>query len=141
MRALVQAAAPLPVACHRAFDVARDPAAALEQLCALGVARVLTSGQRRTALEGAERIAALVAQARGRIAVLAGGGVRAGNVREVVARTGVREVHLSASRQVASAMRHRNAEIAFRSAAADERSQRQTDGAEVAAVVAAVMRR
>jgi copper homeostasis protein CutC len=50
-------------------------------------------GRAATALEGADTIAALVRQAGDRIVVLAGGGVRAHNVRDLIARTGVREVH------------------------------------------------
>ena len=55
--------------------------------------RVLTSGGAPTALDGAEIIAALVDQAADRITVVAGGGIREQNVSDVVARTGVREVH------------------------------------------------
>jgi copper homeostasis protein len=40
-RALVDAARPLPVTFHRAFDVARDPDRALDALLGLGVERVL----------------------------------------------------------------------------------------------------
>ena len=54
---------------------------------------MLTSGGAPTALEGAETIAALVREAGGRMAILAGGGVRAHNVRDLIALTGVREVH------------------------------------------------
>ena len=57
------------------------------------MARVLTSGGCNTALEGAARISSLVKQARGRITIVAGGGVRESNVREVIALTGVGEVH------------------------------------------------
>ena len=92
-RALVEAAAPLPVTFHRAFDRVPDTLRALETLIDAGVARVLTSGGAPTALEGAATIAALVRAARERIAILAGGGVRAHNVRDVIALTGVREVH------------------------------------------------
>jgi len=92
-RAFVAAAAPLPVTFHRAFDRVADKASALDVLIDAGVARVLTSGGAPTALEGAETIAALVRQARDRIVVLAGGGVRAHNVRDLIALTGVREVH------------------------------------------------
>jgi len=92
-RALVEAAAPLPVTFHRAFDRVADKVSALEALIDAGVARVLTSGGAPTALEGAETIAALVRQARDRMVVLAGGGVRAHNVRDLIALTGVREVH------------------------------------------------
>jgi copper homeostasis protein len=53
----------------------------------------LTSGGAATALEGIERLAALVRQAAARITVLAGGGVRAHNVRAILAASGVHEVH------------------------------------------------
>jgi copper homeostasis protein len=92
-RTLVSAAARLPVTFHRALDRTHDLPGALEQLIQLGVSRVLTSGGAPTALDGASAIAALVAQARGRIGILAGGGVREHNVRDLVAQTGVGEVH------------------------------------------------
>lgn len=92
-RALVKAAGGLPFTFHRAFDAAIDMPDALEQLIDLGVTRVLTSGGAPTALEGAEVIAALVNQARDRITVVAGGGIREHNVTDVIGRTGVREVH------------------------------------------------
>ena len=80
---------------HRAFDQVADPIAALEELVALGFTRVLTSGGRATALEGAERIRELVERAAGRIEVLAGGGIREDNVEQVIRRTGCTQVHLS----------------------------------------------
>lgn len=91
--ALVQAAGTAPVTFHRAFDVLRNPAAALELLISLGVARVLSAGGTGTALDGAGRLAALVRQAAGRCTVVAGGGVRAQNAADLVARTGVTEIH------------------------------------------------
>lgn len=93
MRTLRDAAAGLPVTFHRAFDVAVNTSGALEQLIDLGVRRVLTSGGAATVAEGADVIAVLVNQARERIAILAGGGVREHNVRDLIARTGVREIH------------------------------------------------
>lgn len=92
-RRLVAAAGGLPVTFHRAFDGIADQSAALEQLIELGVARALTSGGATSAIDGAARIAELVEQAAGRIVILAGGGVRGHNVRELVGRTGVTEVH------------------------------------------------
>lgn len=102
---LLRTATPLPVTFHRVFDVVQEPKVALERLIALGVGRVLTSGRAPTALEGAEVIAALVNQAAGRIGIVAGGGVRAHNVKELVRRTGVTEVH---SRTLESADRVRD---------------------------------
>ena len=42
MQRLIEAAKPLSVTCHRAFDVCREPFVALEQLIALGCDRILT---------------------------------------------------------------------------------------------------
>jgi copper homeostasis protein len=92
---LIAAARPLHVTFHRAFDVSRDAARALEALVALGVERVLTSGRAATAPEGAETIARLVRQAAGRIGVLPGGGITPDNVAALVRATGVTEVHLT----------------------------------------------
>lgn len=90
---LVAAARPLPFTFHRAFDEVPDPTAALDALIRLGVDRVLTAGGRGTAEEGIPVLRDLVAHAKGRIAILAGGGVRAHNVAAIVRDTGVREVH------------------------------------------------
>ena len=95
-RELVDAARPLGVTFHRAIDVARDREAALEPVIALGCERVLTSGASASAVEGADTIAALVRRAGGRIGVMAGAGVSPENVRDLVTRTGVRDVHASA---------------------------------------------
>lgn len=92
---LVELAHPLPVTFHRAFDETRDLEAALETLVELGVERVLTSGGAAGAFAGRDRLRALVEQARGRIAILAGGGIRAHNAAAIVAASGVRELHSS----------------------------------------------
>jgi copper homeostasis protein len=92
-RSLVKAAGGLPVTFHRAIDSAADLPAALDDAIGAGVSRVLTSGGAPTAREGVEVIAALVLQARERVSIIAGGGIREHNVREVIARTGAHEVH------------------------------------------------
>lgn len=138
MRELIRAAGRVPVTFHRAFDCVRDPERALETLIDLGVARVLTSGLAATAPAGAARIRSLVEQAGARIAILAGAGVRAHNVASLLRDTGVREVHLSASRFDQSAMRYTNAAVAMGTLPAVSDDQlRATDAAEVAAVARA----
>ena len=92
-RTLVKTATGVPVTFHRAIDSAVDLPAALEEVIEAGASRVLTSGGEATAEEGIDAIAALVDQARKRITIVAGGGVREHNVLEVIARAGVREVH------------------------------------------------
>ncbi|XP_064125528.1 copper homeostasis protein cutC homolog isoform X2 [Loxodonta africana] len=67
---LVAICRPLPVTFHRAFDMVRDPVAALETLLTLGFERVLTSGCDSSALEGLPLIKRLIDQAKGRIVVM-----------------------------------------------------------------------
>jgi copper homeostasis protein len=92
---LLEAARPLPFTFHRAFDDCLELGAALESLIRLGVNRVLTSGGARTAIDGADRIERLVTQAKGRIEILAGGGITADNVAHLVRVSGVGEIHFS----------------------------------------------
>jgi copper homeostasis protein len=93
LRRFVARAPGVPVTFHRAFDHVAEPARALETLIDAGVQRVLTGGGMGTALEGTGVLASLVAQAGDRIVVLAGGKVRGNNAREIIERSGVREVH------------------------------------------------
>jgi copper homeostasis protein len=107
-RRLVELARPMSVTFHRAFDLSRDPAEALEALCSLGIDRLLTSGQKADAQEGRECIARMVQQAGERIIVMAGGGITAGNVAGIISATGVREVHFAARKKLESPMTFRN---------------------------------
>lgn len=95
---LIELAGKREVVFHRAFDVTPDPSAALEQLIALGVRRVLTSGQEPTAQRGADLIARLIGQAAGRIELLPGAGINRDTVADVLARTGCNQVHASLRR-------------------------------------------
>jgi len=105
---LTDAAGPLPVTFHRAFDVCRDPHEALEALISTGVDRILTSGQKANVIAGLPLIRALVQRADGRIGVLPGGGIDASNVGEVASIDGIDEVHVYAGEDFASPMEFRN---------------------------------
>ena len=107
-RELVQAAGPMQVTFHRAFDAARDLSAALEDVIALGCQRVLSSGGQVSAEAGAEVLAALVKQAVGRISVMAGAGITPGNIASVAQTTGCVELHASAKGARRSDMRFQN---------------------------------
>ncbi|HEY5802514.1 MAG TPA: copper homeostasis protein CutC [Lysobacter sp.] len=107
-RELIAAAGPLGVTLHRAFDVARDQAQALETAISLGCERVLTSGAQPTAVQGADAIAALVRQADRRIRVMAGAGIGEDNLQELRARSHADEFHASAKAIRNSQMRHGN---------------------------------
>ncbi|MDX8478033.1 copper homeostasis protein CutC [Mesorhizobium sp. VK24D] len=138
MNELVRAAGPLNVTCHRAFDMTRDSSEALEALIRCKVGRVLTSGQRDTALEGADLLAQLVRQAGGRIIILGCGGLAPDNIGEVLRRTGLSEMHFAALADVPSAMRYRNPHVGMGGTDLDrEYRTTVTDGALVAATIAA----
>lgn len=117
MRRLIEAAKPLSVTCHRAFDVCRDPFAALEQLIELGCDRILTSGQQSTAEKGIPLLKQLVEKAGERIIIMPGCGVREGNIARIEAETGAREFHTSARSVVHSQMRYRKEEVPMGSSA------------------------
>ena len=100
MQAMVQAAAGMDITCQRAFDFTPEPVEALDTLIALGIPRVLTSGQSASAYEGRFLLKKLVEHAGGRISIMPGAGLSARNIREVAEATGAREFHLSAKRKV-----------------------------------------
>lgn len=137
-RRLMAEAGEMEVTFHRAFDLCRDPYGALEQLIDLGCRRVLTSGQAPSAMQGAEMLGRLHAQAAGRIIILAGGGVNSANAATLLARTGVSELHASARATATSAMQFRREGVSMGAPGADEYSRKATSAAEVAAIVAAM---
>ncbi len=107
LRRLCAAAGDMPATLHKAFDDCRDQVAAFHEAHRLGFTRVLTSGGAATALAGASVLAELqrlsdasresaAAGVPAAPEVLAGGGVRPQNVRELIERSGVRQVHLRA---------------------------------------------
>lgn len=100
MQAMCQAAAGMDITCHRAFDFVPDPVEALDTLLALGIPRVLTSGQATTAFEGRFLLKKLVEHAGGRISIMPGAGLSARNIREMAEATGAQEFHLSAKKEV-----------------------------------------
>ena len=80
---------------HRAFDFTPDPESTLEKLIELGFDRLLTSGTRKTAIEGIETIRKLVKIANGRIDIMAGSGVNDRNAAELLT-TGIQAIHFTA---------------------------------------------
>lgn len=106
-RELMRCAEGLSTTFHRAFDVCRDPMKALEDIIGLGFDRILTSGQKATAPEGADLIAKLVEKAAGRIIIMPGCGVNETNVKTLADKTGAMEFHMSARENIPSGMQYR----------------------------------
>jgi copper homeostasis protein len=101
----------LGVTFHRAFDMCDDMHQAMEDIIELGCERILTSGGKSTAMEGAHTIANLVKKAAGRIIIMPGSGVNEKNVADLVQYTNVAEVHSSARVRVESKMDYKNDSI------------------------------
>jgi len=121
---------------HRAFDVTPDPFRAIDQLVDLGITRILTSGQQDTVPEGVDMIRRLIEYAGGRIEILPGGGIKPFNLEDVIARTGCRQVHLTAFKSVADRSTRRNTEVTFGGALYPPEDQfLMTDAAMVAQIV------
>jgi copper homeostasis protein len=119
-RELAEAARPLSVTFHRAFDMTADLFRALDDICAAGVDRILTSGGESSSLNAQEIIAQLVRHDRGRVVVMPGGGIKPENARSLVDHTGVTEVHVGLRAASASPMLHRNPRISMGSVAGRE---------------------
>lgn len=122
-RQLVETARPMSVTFHRAFDQTRDPLEALEVLIGCGVDRVLTSGQQRSAVDGAGTLRRLVDAAGDRITILGCGGLRPHNVRQVLDEVPLEEVHFSALQAVPSPMTFRQDQVHFNQTAPQDLRQ------------------
>lgn len=109
-RRLVDLAAPMCVTFHRAFDMTADRHQALEDIIASGCYRILTSGQKNTAMEGLETLRSLAIQSDGRIQLMAGSGVNCENALQIL-ETGVDALHLSGKNSRDSRMKFRNPDV------------------------------
>lgn len=94
----------LSVTFHRAIDQCCDPFAALDWLIEQGCQLVLTSGLASSAPEGQSMLAKMVQHVKGQITIMAGAGVNASNVQQLVSMTGVNAIHLSGKGQRDSQM-------------------------------------
>lgn len=96
MQRVMQEAGDMAITFHRAFDRCRNPLQALEELIALGVNRILSSGQTPSLMDGLDLLRDLVERAAGRIIIMPGSGLNSGNIAHVAAATGAREFHTAA---------------------------------------------
>jgi copper homeostasis protein len=91
---LTEAASPLPVTFHKAIDQLSDPVTGVRQLKNIpGIARILTSGGKPTAREGAEKIREMILEAGDQLIILVAGKVTRENVMEIRQLTGGKEYH------------------------------------------------
>lgn len=131
MKIIKRLAGDAQVTLHRAFDVCRDPYAALEEAAGAGVSAILTSGQQNTCMEGRKLIRELVRQAAGRLEILVGGGVNARVIGELIRATGAASFHMSGKRVLDSRMNYRKRNVNMGITGLSEHEIFRTDGEEI----------
>lgn len=129
---------PVSVTFHRAFDLCRDPKAALETIIDLGFNHILTSGQAATAETGIPLLKTLVEQAAGRIVIMPGCGVNAGNAAKIIAETGATEIHASARLVWPSQMIFWHPGVSMGVPGSDEYATKETDVSTVRKIVESI---
>ncbi len=82
-KALVELAKPFPCSFHRAFDAVSNFEQALEDVISCGFSTLLTSGTFSNVKKGKEVLKKLVEQAKNRIEIMPGGGLRSTNISEL----------------------------------------------------------
>ena len=112
---MVEIANPMNVTFHRAFDGAKDPFHALDDIINSGTSRILTSGQRATAIEGKEMIVQIIQRAKDKISIMPGGGVNASNIAELSRFTFANELHASVRSIKKGGMTYSNPQVNLQS--------------------------
>jgi copper homeostasis protein len=85
---------------HRAFDESIDWKRSLDVLIDLGFKRVLTSGFAKSVEHGMSNLEQMTSYIKGRIEIMAGGGVHAGNIHKIASIPGLAAIHFSATQKV-----------------------------------------
>ncbi|MDT8415538.1 MAG: copper homeostasis protein CutC [Flavobacteriaceae bacterium] len=92
---LLSAAKALPCTFHRAFDLCKNPEAALETLIELGFKRILTSGAQPNVEKGLDNLVRFLTLAKNRIIILPGGGMKPKWIEPLRKTQMLQEVHAS----------------------------------------------
>jgi copper homeostasis protein len=85
---------------HRAFDLLENRLINMHKLADIGVTRILTSGGKRSAIEGRHIIKKLISEAAGSIEILPASGIRPYNAKEFLEYTGATQLHSSCLKKV-----------------------------------------
>ena len=110
---LAEAAKPMSVTFHRAFDMCNDPFKGLEDVIASGADRILTSGQENKAEDGTGLIKLLVARAKDRIIIMPGSGINESSIVRIATETGAEEFHFTGRKVIDSGMIFRRKNISM----------------------------
>ena len=89
---LIKLSRPLEFTFHRAFDEVLNPINVLHQLIKLRADRILTSGQKKTAIDGIELIKKLINISNNNIKIMPGSGINSTNILEIN-KLNINEIH------------------------------------------------
>ena len=79
---LIELSRPLEFTFHRAFDVVNNPLIEIENLIEMGVDRVLTSGQKKKAIDGLVLLKQLNNISNNRLVIMPGSGISKNNLKD-----------------------------------------------------------
>lgn len=130
-KTLVELAGNMKTCFHRAIDMAEDYFQAAKDIVDCGCSRILTSGQRNKAMEGAENIARLQEMYGDKIEIMAGSGVNTQNIEELFSKTHLQNYHFSAKRAISGKMIFHQENVSMGSKDLSEYDIIQTDSQEV----------
>ena len=131
MALLMEDAGNMQVTLHRAFDVCADPMLALQQAKQLHINTILTSGQKNTALEGADLLCKLVKAAGNDLDILIGSGVKDSVIEVLAPKTGASSFHMSGKITLDSPMIYRKEDVSMGLPLVSEYTLWQTSAEEV----------
>lgn len=120
---------------HRAFDMCREPFAALIKAKELGIDTILTSGQKGNCVDGSLLIKELIERAGKDINILIGAGVSADAIKKVYEMTGGTNYHMSGKRVIDSRMTYRREEVSMGLPSLSEYDIWETSAEEIAKAV------
>ena len=123
------------VVLHRAFDMCREPFAALSKAKELGIDTILTSGQKGNCVDGSPLIKELIERAGKDINILIGAGVSADAIKKVYEMTRGTNYHMSGKRVIDSRMAYRREEVSMGLPSLSEYDIWETSADEIAKAV------
>lgn len=125
---------------HRAFDLCASPEKSLEDIIGLGCDCLLTSGLAQSAAQGIPMLKRLVTQADGRITIMAGAGINPANACDIIRASGVKAIHSTARKPIASKMKFRRPNVSMGTPGTDEYAPLSTSPDVVASLVKIINR-
>ena len=131
MEKLLELRGSMNVTLHRAFDVSRDPYRTLQECIDMNIQTILTSGQKNSCMEGCDLIASLHEKAEGRIDIMAGAGVNASVIREMLPKVPLRSFHMSGKKTLDSGMLYRKQGVSMGLSSLSEFEIWRTDSSKI----------